>query len=111
MQHSQEKEVVIIGAGIGGLTLALALHRVGIRCRIYESVTELKPLGVGLNLLPHAMKELARLGLQERLLAKGQETRSTASSPAMASSCIASHVASLPAMPGHRCRSIAVTCR
>ncbi|AOZ08566.1 flavin-dependent oxidoreductase [Cupriavidus malaysiensis] len=75
MQHSQEKEVVIIGAGIGGLTLALALHRVGIRCRIYESVTELKPLGVGLNLLPHAMKEPARLGLQERLLAKGQETR------------------------------------
>lgn len=70
-----DKEVVIIGAGIGGLTFALALHRVGIPCRIYESVSEIRPLGVGLNLLPHAMKELAGLGLEEELLAKGRETR------------------------------------
>src|SRR3977135_3270023 len=46
--------VVIIGAGIGGLTLGLRLHQVGISCRIYEAAPEIKPLGVGINLLPHA---------------------------------------------------------
>jgi 2-polyprenyl-6-methoxyphenol hydroxylase-like FAD-dependent oxidoreductase len=55
--------VVIVGAGIGGLTLGLRLHRAGIACRIYEAAPELKPLGVGINLLPHATKELAELGL------------------------------------------------
>jgi 2-polyprenyl-6-methoxyphenol hydroxylase-like FAD-dependent oxidoreductase len=55
--------VVIIGAGIGGLTLGLRLHQAGISCRIYEAAPEIKPLGVGINLLPHATKELAELGL------------------------------------------------
>jgi 2-polyprenyl-6-methoxyphenol hydroxylase-like FAD-dependent oxidoreductase len=55
--------VVIIGAGIGGLTLGLRLHQAGIACRIYEAALEIKPLGVGINLLPHATKELAELGL------------------------------------------------
>lgn len=55
--------VVIAGAGIGGLALALMLHRRGIACRIYESAQELRPLGVGINLLPHAVAELDQLGL------------------------------------------------
>jgi 5-methylphenazine-1-carboxylate 1-monooxygenase len=55
--------VVIIGAGVGGLTLGLRLHQVGIACRIYEAAPEIKPLGVGINLLPHATRELAELGL------------------------------------------------
>ena len=55
--------VIIIGAGIGGLTLGLRLDQAGIRCRIYEASPEIKPLGVGINLLPHATKELAELGL------------------------------------------------
>jgi 2-polyprenyl-6-methoxyphenol hydroxylase-like FAD-dependent oxidoreductase len=59
--------VVIVGAGIGGLTLALRLHRAGIACRVYEAVPELKPLGVGINLLPHATKHLAELGLLPEL--------------------------------------------
>src|ERR1700742_360528 len=60
-------EVIIIGAGIGGLTLGLALHKSGIPCRIYESVPEVRAIGVGINLLPHATKELAALGLEDAL--------------------------------------------
>ena len=59
--------VLIVGGGIGGLTLALCLHRAGISCRIYELATEVRPLGVGINILPHASKELARLGLESEL--------------------------------------------
>jgi 2-polyprenyl-6-methoxyphenol hydroxylase-like FAD-dependent oxidoreductase len=60
-------EVVIIGAGIGGLTLGLALHKANIPCRIFESAPEIKAFGVGINLLPHAVKELAALGLEPAL--------------------------------------------
>jgi len=60
-------DIVIAGAGIGGLTLALLLHQRGIGCRIYESAQELRPLGVGINLLPHAVNELEQLGLLDAL--------------------------------------------
>jgi 2-polyprenyl-6-methoxyphenol hydroxylase-like FAD-dependent oxidoreductase len=59
--------VVIVGAGIGGLTLALSLHQAGIAARVYESVEKLEPLGVGINLLPHAMRELTELGLADEI--------------------------------------------
>ncbi len=59
--------VLIAGGGIGGLALALSLHQIGVKCRVFESVKEIKPLGVGINVLPHACRELIELGLQEDL--------------------------------------------
>ncbi|MEX2207929.1 MAG: flavin-dependent oxidoreductase [Myxococcota bacterium] len=63
--------VLVAGAGIGGLTTALALQQRGIDVRVYESARTLSPLGVGINLLPHAMAELAALGLQDEIAALG----------------------------------------
>ena len=54
-------EVAIVGAGIGGLTLAL--HRANIACRVYEAAAEIRPLGVGINVLPHASAALESLGV------------------------------------------------
>jgi 5-methylphenazine-1-carboxylate 1-monooxygenase len=67
--------VIIVGAGIGGLTLALTLHRAGIPSRIIESAPEIVPLGAGINVLPHASRELCDLGLQSELAAAAIETR------------------------------------
>ncbi|MEA2857651.1 MAG: 5-methylphenazine-carboxylate 1-monooxygenase, partial [Methylobacteriaceae bacterium] len=66
-------EVLIVGAGICGLTLALNLHKRGIPCRVFERALEMKELGVGITLLPHGMREFTALGLQEKLLAAGIE--------------------------------------
>src|SRR5580693_7378680 len=67
--------VLIIGGGIGGLATALSLHAVGIECTVFEQVRELRELGVGINTLPHAIKELAALGLLPALDAAGIRTR------------------------------------
>src|SRR5262245_61328108 len=65
--------IAIVGGGIGGLTLALALHQRGLDCCVYESAPELKELGVGITLLPHGMRELTALGLGEVLARQGIE--------------------------------------
>ncbi len=66
---------LIAGGGIGGLTLALMLHARGIEAQVFEAVPEVRPLGVGINLLPHSVRELAGLGLLPRLDAIGIRTR------------------------------------
>jgi 5-methylphenazine-1-carboxylate 1-monooxygenase len=68
-------DVAIVGGGICGLSLALNLKRRGIVARVYERAPEIKPLGVGITLLPHAMREFSALGLGEALLAAGIENR------------------------------------
>ncbi|WP_319824751.1 flavin-dependent oxidoreductase [Thalassovita sp.] len=55
--------VMIAGGGIGGLSMALTLQQIGVPCVVFESVTELKPLGVGINLQPNAVRELYDLGI------------------------------------------------
>jgi len=75
---SSESDVLIVGAGIGGLTLALSLHQAGISCRVFEAAPDIQPLGVGINILPHGMRELCELGLQDALTALAIETRELA---------------------------------
>ena len=60
-------KAIIIGGGVGGLTTALMLHARGIDCEVFEQADSIRELGVGINTLPHAIRELKELGLLERL--------------------------------------------
>jgi len=71
-------DVLIVGAGIGGLTLALELHKRGIACRVFETAPEIKAVGVGINILPHASAVLAELGLEPALARVAVETAEAA---------------------------------
>ncbi len=70
--------VLIIGGGIAGLTTALSLHQIGVDCRVFEAVDTIEPLGVGINTLPHAVRELCELGLRAELAATAIPTASLA---------------------------------
>jgi 5-methylphenazine-1-carboxylate 1-monooxygenase len=65
--------IAIVGGGICGLSLALNLHKRGISCHVYERAPEIRELGVGITLLPHAMREFVALGVGDELLAAGIE--------------------------------------
>lgn len=65
---------LIVGGGIGGLTTALSLHAAGIDSQVIEAASSLRPLGVGINLQPHAVRELTELGLGDELAATGIPT-------------------------------------
>lgn len=58
-----DNRVIIAGGGIGGLATALTLHQIGVPCVVYEAVREMRPLGVGINLQPNAVRELYDLGI------------------------------------------------
>ncbi|MBI2738821.1 MAG: flavin-dependent oxidoreductase [Rhodospirillales bacterium] len=75
---SSNPDVLIVGGGIGGLALALSLHQAGISARVFEAAPDIQPLGVGINILPHGMRELCELGLQDALMAMAIETRELA---------------------------------
>jgi 2-polyprenyl-6-methoxyphenol hydroxylase-like FAD-dependent oxidoreductase len=68
-------KIAIAGAGIGGLTAAMCLHRAGFEVEVFEAVSELRPLGVGINLQAGAVRILSGLGLEPALAATGIETR------------------------------------
>jgi len=65
------EQVLIIGAGIGGLAAAAALRRVGISAAVYERAPEIREVGAGLSLWSNAIKALRRLGLDEAVVARG----------------------------------------
>jgi 2-polyprenyl-6-methoxyphenol hydroxylase-like FAD-dependent oxidoreductase len=71
-------DVLIVGGGIGGLTLALELHQRKIPCRVFESAPQMQAVGVGINILPHATRVLADLGLQDALAKVAVETAEAA---------------------------------
>lgn len=75
MTTENTADIVIAGAGIGGLTAALALHARGINTIVLEAVREIRPLGVGINIQPAAIGELITLGLGDALAASGIATR------------------------------------
>ena len=61
-------KVIIAGGGIGGLTLGLTLHQIGIPFVVLETWSEMRPLGVGINIQPNAVRELFDLGLTAEIL-------------------------------------------
>jgi 2-polyprenyl-6-methoxyphenol hydroxylase-like FAD-dependent oxidoreductase len=75
MATGEGVRILIAGGGVAGLTLALMLHEQGIAAQVFEAAPAVRPLGVGINALPHSIRELARLGLLPRLDAIGIRTR------------------------------------
>ncbi len=72
-ENLRSSGIAVVGGGIAGLGFALSLHQRGIACDVYESVPQVKELGVGITLLPHGMRELSALGVQPQLEAAGIE--------------------------------------
>ena len=71
-------DIAVVGGGIGGLVTALSLHAIGRDVHVFEATEEVRPLGVGINLLPHAIRELDALGLLDALAAESVATTTLA---------------------------------
>ena len=63
-----DTQIVIAGGGIGGLALSLSLQQIGVSCMVLESATEMRPLGVGINIQPNAVRELYDMGIGQEFL-------------------------------------------
>ena len=72
---TKSMHVLVVGAGIGGLTAALCLRRTGHEVTVFDSVGELKPLGLGINILPHGARVLCELDLEKQLYESALATR------------------------------------
>jgi 5-methylphenazine-1-carboxylate 1-monooxygenase len=68
-------QAIVVGGGIGGLTMALSLHQAGLGVCVYEAARDIAPLGVGINLQPTAVRELVELGLGPELAKTGIDTQ------------------------------------
>ena len=95
-------KAIIVGGGIGGLTTALMLRARGIGCELFEQAEQIRELGVGINTLPHAIRELAM-----SLFVPTSSITSTAT----ARKSGARRAASMPAMMCRNFRSTAADCR
>ena len=103
--------VIIAGGGIGGLATALTLHQIGVPCVVFEAVREMRPLGVGINLQPNAVRELYDLGITEarsrpRRPARARNGRWSGST---ATTSIPSRAGCWPATTGRNMRCIAAS--
>ena len=104
-------KVIIAGGGVGGLVTALMLHARGIDCEIFEQADAIRELGVGINTLPHAIKELAELGLLDRLDAVAIRTYELFYTNRFGRRSGASRAGSMPATTFRNSPSIAVGSR
>jgi 5-methylphenazine-1-carboxylate 1-monooxygenase len=75
MEKNARMDVIVVGGGIAGSTMALSLNQAGVDVRVYEAVLEMAPLGVGINLQPTAVRELVELGIGNELANACNETQ------------------------------------
>ncbi len=104
-------DIVIIGAGPAGLAAALRLHQQGFKPRLFEAVQEIKPLGVGVDIKPYAVKELTELGLYDAFCEISVEAQESIFIPATASRFSPNSAAVTWAMNMTSASYIAVICK
>ena len=104
-------KAIIVGGGIGGLTTALMLRARGIDCELFEQSDTIRELGVGINTLPHAIRELTALGLLDRLDAAAVRTDQLYYLNRHGRKSGASRAASMPATTCRNSRFIAAACK
>ena len=106
-----DDEILIAGGGIGGLSLVLMLHDAGLAVRLFEQAREFGELGVGVNLLPHAVAALAGVGLLDALEAAGVCTEELVYATRQDSRCGRSRADVPPATTHRKSACIAAGCR